>query len=905
MLERISSLDGLDAAIVLCAAQRLTRELRAAHGRAQAQRGLARWRPLATATLTQWLDDVIGAALLSGELPVEAAPRLALTGAQERILWERAIAACAEGAIEEALFDSEGLAAAASEANALMVAWGIRPEAETAGEETRRFLRWRAEFRKACEAENWLEAVRHLDWQIGCLARGAGTLPATVVFAGFDRLPPQERRLATVLAGRGVTLLAFDPSRAADGASVALALPDRQAECRAAAAWAARRRAAQPDARLAVVVPELGNVRETLADALDEALHPEALAPARAEMPRAYDFARGLPLARQPLVATALELLGLAAAGASRIGQERIGTLLRCPYWSVEAEADARDRLEALLREKLAPEVTLGRVLRLARRAAPGNVALAGTLACLEALKAQAAAEPARQAPSRWVEAFARWLTAAGWPGERPLSGHERLARRAFHETLQGLVRFDALLGRVSAAEALRRLRRLCGERIFQPEAEEQAAVRVMGLLDALAEPLDALWVMGMNDHLWPPPARPNPLLPAELQRRAASPAASAEVQAGFARTVHQRLLKSAAEVVFSWSQGEAGRDLRMSPLLATIRPAAPADFPLPAGLIERQAGQGRIERLDDGRAPEVGAGETPRGGTGLLKAQALCPAWAFYQYRLGARALAEPVEGLDASDRGSLLHGVLEHFWRKRGLDDLRAMNGDVLADAIGAAVDAGLAEFNAGREEPLSPRFVALERERLRRLVAAWLAVEAARAVPFRVIAREQAVAIEIEGIAIRLVVDRIDELADGRRLILDYKTGATPGLATWNEARIGEPQLPVYAALAAQGEVVGAAFARIRPDECGFVGIAAEAGLLPKVAGIGDDATRRLFPAVTRWDELLEQWRANLKAIAREIRAGEAAVRCADEKALEYCEVKPLLRLAERRMQIEAAP
>jgi exodeoxyribonuclease-5 len=45
--------------------------------------------------------------------------------------------------------------------------------------------------------------------------------------------------------------------------------------------------------------------------------------------------------------------------------------------------------------------------------------------------------------------------------------------------------------------------------------------------------------------------------------------------------------------------------------------------------------------RLHDAKAPAVGEGERVRGGTGLLKAQALCPAWAFYQYRLGARAWA------------------------------------------------------------------------------------------------------------------------------------------------------------------------------------------------------------------------------------------------------------------------
>ncbi len=116
-----------------------------------------------------------------------------------------------------------------------------------------------------------------------------------------------------------------------------------------------------------------------------------------------------------------------------------------------------------------------------------------------------------------------------------------------------------------------------------------------------------------------------------------------------------------------------------------------------------------------------------------------------------------------------------------------------------------------------------------------------------------------------------------------------------------------MPIYAALAAGSsedaaaavEIAGAAFARVRPGpgECGFVGIAAEGGLLPKVAGIGEDAARKLFPALTNWPQLLAHWRESIAAIAREVREGCAAVVFKDEQALEYCEVKPLLRLAER--------
>lgn len=886
---------------MLCASARLARHLRTAHGRLQAARGLVQWPALATATVSQWLSRTVGEAVLAGEIPLAAARHAALNGAQERLLWERTIAASLEADAGDALFDREGLAQAAAEAHELVEGWGLRPEAVAQGEETRAFLAWREAFRSALETSGWREPVGQLEWQIECVARGAGRLPARMAFAGFDRLHPQELRLRQALADRGVQVLDLALTREAPADAVSVGLPDGAAECRAAAAWAGRWLAERPDSRVAIVVPELGALRAQLAAALDGALHPAAFNPAQAEMPRRYDFSLGTPLAREPLVETALALLALAGSP-RRFEQSRFGELLHRPYWAAEGEADARDRLDAAMRETLAPQVALDRVLRLARKIGGKGVALPRTLAALEALAQTAAAQPAKQLPSQWAGAFAAIAAAAGWPGDRSLSSAEWQARRAWAETLDMLGQFDGLLGRVGYGEALRRFQQLCRERIFQPEAEGDADVLVLGLLEAAAEPLDAVWVMGMNDHAWPPPARPNPLLPAELQRRARTPNASAEVQAEFAAAIHRRLLHSAPVAVFSWAKTEGGRELRPSPLIAGLPVAGEGDFTASVGLLAGLAGGADLVRLHDAKAPAVGEGEHVRGGTGLLKAQALCPAWAFYQYRLGARALGEPVTGLDPADRGTLLHGVLEHFWRGRSSADLAALDAATLAAALEAAADAALAAFDQARDEPLTPRFAGLERERLIRLATLWLGFERERPMPFRVVACEQAVDIEIEGVAVHLVVDRIDELDDGRHLVIDYKTAAAVSARSWADSRIAEPQLPVYAALAAAGEIAGAAFAQVRSDKCAFVGIAAEGGLLPGVVGIGDDKAARLFPSIVSWEGLLNHWRTSIAAIAREVHDGVAAVVVQDEKDLVWCEVTPLLRLAEVRSQRE---
>ncbi|MDP2812060.1 MAG: PD-(D/E)XK nuclease family protein [Rhodocyclaceae bacterium] len=915
--------DGADV-IVLCANHRLARSLRAAHDRAQAAAGLAMWAPRVALTPGQWLDAVTGEALLSGAIPAVGAPRLALSAMQERLLWEAAIGALA-GEGEDALFDREGLAATAAEANDLCETWGLRPDAPLSpgrpkagavnspeprsgeqlsppregglggagywgGEETKRFLHWRAAVRRECQAHGWLEGARWRAWQIRCLARGAGRLPARLAFAGFDRYNPQELELARVLAARGVEVLALELSRPAPGAAFVVACADRRAECRAAAAWAAQRLAAEPDARLGIVAPALGGVREMLAAALDDALHPDALLPANGEMPRRYNFSLGTPLARAPVVVVALELLKL-AANPRRCGLAALGALLLGPYWSAfETEADGRARLDAAMRRHLPPVVGVLRLLTFARRLAGRGLALSRTLAHLEALVKAAEVDGRRRFPSAWGAALADLLAKGGWPGERGLSSHEWQARAAFRETLDALAGLDALLGKVSFAEACRQLARLTRERVFQPETEGIAGIEVMGPLEAAGLEFDALWVLGMNDDAWPPPPRPNPLLPAEIQRRAKSANASAEVQLEFARSVHGRLLGAAPAVVFSWAMGEGDRQLRMSPLIAGL--PAPENPPAPvASAIAAQVGRGRLERVDDHQAPPVAEGEQVKGGTGLLRAQALCPAWAFYRYRLGAKPLDEPVEGLDAMDRGTLLHRVMECFFAGQSQAALRAMSEAVRREAVRAAVSSALTLFGEERDEPLPPRFAALEQARLESLLSQWLELELARPVPFTVAACEAPAQVEIEGIAISLKVDRIDALPDGRRVILDYKTGGDLKPKLWEGSRIVEPQLPVYAAYVGE-EPTAVAFAQVKTDDCAFVGLGAESGLVDGIKAVED------------WPALLEQWRTAIAVIAREIREGHAPVSFAREEDLKYCEVLPLLRLSEAKAQNESS-
>jgi exodeoxyribonuclease-5 len=861
----------------------------------QTQAGKTQWHSPNVQTLSQWLQSIIEQGLLTGAIN-EVSPPYALSAFNEQLLWEEVIAQSLKKNAFGDLFDISGLASAAIEANRYVVAWKLHVPREHQAEETRQFLHWQRAFQQRCRELGALENVRYMDWQLAHLAQGAGDLPMHIEFGGFDQTAPQEQRLRDILVSRGVVVTEYATTANTLAQTQHVQLENQDIECRAAVAWAQARLRENPAARLAIITPRLSDVRNQLADLLDDVFYPLSIRPGMADMPRHYNFSLGTPLAQQPLIQAGLNLLRLMTV--HQLQQSDVSVLLLSPFWSAShREADARALLEARMREKLPMQFSLLRFVEFIQAQQAEGLRIELLLANI---KAALLIPTGRKLPSvQWAQTLDAILDALDWPGERTINSLEYQALNAWQKAMQQLARMDVLDKKLAAGDAVYYLQQICTAQVFQAETELEPAIQILGIMEGLSAPVDAMWCMHMNDHIWPPPARPNPLLPAFIQRAAALPNADHHVQAIFAATIQHRLLHSASHIVFSSSKMDGESQLRPSPMMQDIV-VLNSEVLIAASLAEQLSAHvhDTLEHIDDRIAPAVQEGEHVSGGTGLLKAQAVCPAWAFYQYRLGAKALKTPTAGLDNMDRGSLVHGVLEQFWRKRHFADLRDMSADAFMQALSRAVYNTIQAF-AAESSVASQAVLELESERLLRLVGDWLVYEKARGVSFRIVDCEVGKKVQICGIEVTLKIDRVHQLETGGLEFIDYKTGQMPKIKSWGEDRITEPQLPIYATFYADPaqQVAGIHFGMVKTAEHGFSGISVdnfEAEQGKRKPAFAND--------FSDWQQLLQHWKTAVEAIATEVREGEAAVRFSDENALTYCEVTPLLRLPERKLQFE---
>jgi ATP-dependent helicase/nuclease subunit B len=334
-------------------------------------------------------------------------------------------------------------------------------------------------------------------------------------------------------------------------------------------------------------------------------------------------------------------------------------------------------------------------------------------------------------------------------------------------------------------------------DRVIRRPPQLRARVRILGPLEARLTESDRIVLGGLVEGTWPPETQTDAWLSRPMRK--ALGLDLPERRIGLSAHDFAQLL-GAPEVVLAWAAKIGGTPTVPSRFIQRLAAVAGARWP---AAIER----GRTY-LTWARALDAPAALTPEPRPAPKPPRAARPKslsvteiehWLRDPYTIYAKHVLrlKPLDPVDtapgAAERGTIIHAAIGDF-TVRFADRLPD---DPTAELVKLGRDyfAELEEFPEARAF-WWPRFL-----RIARWFAGW---EAGRRAGLAALAAEikGAVEIPLEGDTFKLtgIADRIERLADGRYVILDYKTGS---VRTEKQVRTGlAPQLTLEAAMLRRG-------------------------------------------------------------------------------------------------------
>lgn len=787
-----------------------------------------------------------------------------LTSMQTSVLWETIIRQSPE---------STHLLQISSAAELAKTAWGILKQwclplqqAElNSTEDSACFLRWAEQYRKICVQQNWQDSHLLTDLVIEKITTKEIIPPSQLELCGFTELNPQQKKLFSTCENAGTQINYQQPTTKKANAKK-ISLIDQETEIYTMARFAKMHFLNNPEKKVACIFPNLEKIRHDVVRIFTAVF---------SDLPHfPVNISIGKKLTDYPVIFAALQLLQIQKANLSR---DKMSFILRSPFiGDAEKERFYRADFDYHLQKNNLATITLNKkFLEKLTKFCPRLSQLFQAYLIVKTPKTASMQE--------WVAYFHQLLTCLGWPGERSLNSEEYQIVSRFHALLLEISTLNTVLPTISHDEALHYLIHQTSRVIYQPQSPEEN-IHILGLLEAAELPFDYIWVMGLDDKTWPPSIKPNPFIPAKIQKKYQMPHASVERELSYCQKLMMQLLHSCDEIIFSHALNTAEGKLRPSALL-TPYPESHSELALtPFTPLANIIFQTRsLETLTEDKAPAISPEEKYSGGVKILKLQSACPFKAFAELRLHAKPYEMATLGLQHHERGTLVHKSLELAWKKiRDQDTLKSLTDDQLQKLTHEFCQEALLPHMEDRAS--QTRFFALELTRLKRLLLDWLAIEKTRE-PFKVITHEEEKTAVIGPLTITLRVDRIDELASGGLFIIDYKTREKNEKSDFYGERIEEPQLPIYC-IAHQKSAVGIAFGQVYPGKMKLIGICK----LP----IGDTQS---VTTITTWEQQIQQWRDNLTRLAEQFASGYAAVDPkSKQKTCRRCHLMTLCRIHE---------
>ncbi|HLD16196.1 MAG TPA: PD-(D/E)XK nuclease family protein [Coxiellaceae bacterium] len=767
-----------------------------------------------------------------------------LSELEEQLLWEQIISED----VDIDVYSVRPFATLAKEARLRLALWEVPLSSlqPPYSQETARFLTWAHQFQTRLQI---LHRQTETQWIHQVLSERMALknhLPKTLYLMGLDEWPPLYHRLFNSFKAY-TSFQTYEPHSSPHTMN-RYQLPDKREEYEQMAYWLRREKERHPHFHIGAIVPNLAE-DQGLLRLLD--------------IPNVH-ISHGNRLSDTPAIQTALRCLHLEEKPQSTA---ELMALLRSPFINNTEE----DRCFIMQWDHFSRTRGMGIVSLESFSTSLQAFANTTSLKTLFPFRWKMFRETlqkhtlVQQTASQWGTFFSAALTTLGW-SEGPLPFKETV------ETLQTLSTASPLM---DFSQALSLLTLVLNSTPYLPKAPENS-IPILGLLESTGLVWDKVWIPGLHADQWPCPPKPHPFLPYPLQVQHGFPHASPQREWEYAKKVTGRLLHCAETICVSSPEQEHDKKLMPSPFILSI----PKLDNIP--LLPTTSSITSLELFEDAEGPAIQSETMVRGGASLLTAQSLCPFQAFSRFRLHIPASFDYEMGFNRAEQGTYVHRLMEIVWQEiKTHSRLVALSsaevGKLIEQAIACLIPA---------DDSLNAQ---VEKERLKHLAYEWLAFEKKRP-PFRVIACEATYTFQVHGLAIRVKLDRVDELETGQYVVIDYKTGQA-AVSDWFGARPKNVQLPLYSLFSPYTE--GIVYAKLRHQKFEFKGIAKQAEGLP---GLIPVAKLKYEPYAESWEALQTHWAQVMERLSTEFKAGKAAVNPLEPSTCQWCNLHRLCRVNE---------
>lgn len=764
-----------------------------------------------------------------------------LNDAQCQHLWRTIIKS------DQGITYSEGLLRSVMEAWKHCEQWQISSDNQEFNytPQTRTFQKWWQRFNKKLAHINAINEHQLIPYLMNTRAP---VLSQTVIWVCFDDFNPQQLTLQRHLNHINSTQYQYDLKDKQIFPHVCTAKDNRE-EYQQLISWL-KFKVEQGEQRIGVVIPNLEQESRSLQRTFLQHFDHEL-----------FNISLGEPLSEFLLVAHGLAWLSL---NCNNLDPALAALLLQSPYIGyAKSEYLSRSQLlqDSTLLQK--PRFSLAAFIKETYQSAPKLAELLNSIAPY----------PDIATPDEWIELFQNRLNAVGFPGDTGLNSENYQCFNRFSSLFDEFRQLNLLSQSLGHKEAIDAMTQLANNTIFQAQ-KTNAPIQISGMLEASGCEFDSLWIMGLNDQCLPKRPRLSAFIPPKVQRDLLMPHSLPSRELLFARQTLQRLERGSAETIFSYSKMQGDTPNLPCSLILNYPPYELISIsakPLTKTCVESHNDNYLIPLLPD---------EKISGGTALLANQAKCPFKAFAEHRLKAKPTPQNNDGLDAKEKGIIIHKIMELLWRTLGSQkQLLSLNSLVLDKYIEQAIHSALSTTIQKNADLFPEPVQEIEFIRLKRLVVSLLEWEKQRP-EFEIAALEESYSINLAGLDFSVRVDRLDKV-DGAKWVIDYKS-SLPSSKPWNEDRPTEPQLLLYTLL--DKEINTLILMQLKTGATLCSGLSETKLDIKGISSLKKEES---------WEERRNEWQQNLTLLAEELQQGHSPPQPASAAVCSQCDFQNLCR------------